>query len=298
MRLIRSIAASLLMTIAGVAGCCEARAQILYKVEKPGSEKVSYLLGTHHFAPLSVIDSIAELPEIINNIDKLYGEFDMSVMTDPSVMMGMQRVMMAPADSTLDKVLTPEQLELVGNTLNEYAGTQIPLQMMYGLKPAVISTQLAQLMAMKVFPALNGIEGIDMTMQKRAREEGKPVAGLETMDFQIDMLYNRPISEQAKALMETVGNTSEEEANSVALSNAYLSHDIDKILEIMLKAEADDTDAAERLIYSRNDNWVRQLAAEMPTESLMVVVGAGHLPGDRGVIESLRKAGYTVTPVK
>jgi uncharacterized protein YbaP (TraB family) len=27
-------------------------------------------------------------------------------------------------------------------------------------------------------------------------------------------------------------------------------------------------------------------------------VGAGHLPGDKGVISLLRKAGYTVTPVE
>lgn len=39
-----------------------AQAQILYKVEKKGSDKVSYLLGTHHFAPLAVVDSIAEAP--------------------------------------------------------------------------------------------------------------------------------------------------------------------------------------------------------------------------------------------
>ena len=52
------------------------------------------------------------------------------------------------------------------------------------------------------------------------------------------------------------------------------------------------------MIYSRNDNWVEKLSKEMPADSLMVVVGAGHLPGDRGVIAGLRKAGFTVTPVK
>lgn len=274
-----------------------ANAQILYKVEKPGSDKTSYLLGTHHFASPSMIDSIAEMPGILQGIDRLYGELDMAVMSDPAAMMAMQGKLMAPADSTLDKVLAPAQLDSLSVLWNEYSGG-VPLQMMYMVKPAVISTQLAAAMAMKVFPELNGIEGIDMTMQKRARELGKPVGGLETMDFQMEMLYGRPLAEQAEELMKTVRDKDDVAEKSIALSKAYAAHDIDRILELMLVMEDDDPEAAERMIYSRNDNWVSRLSAEMPTESIMVVVGAGHLPGDRGVIAGLRKAGFTVTPVK
>lgn len=274
------------------------QAQILYKVEKAGSDKVSYLLGTHHFAPLAVVDSIAELPEIMKSVDRLYGEIDMAAMKDPAAMMAYQSYLMAPADSTLDKVLTPEQLDAVRTVWNEYTGGAAPLEMMYMMKPSVISTQIAALMAQKVFPELNPLEGIDMTMQTRAAELGKPVGGLETMDFQMNMLYNRPISEQAKGLVETVTEMADQEAKSVELSNAYLNHDINKILDLMLVMENEDADAAERMIYSRNDNWIKQLSEEMPGESIMVVVGAGHLPGDRGVIAGLTKAGFTVTPIK
>ena len=67
---------------------------------------------------------------------------------------------------------------------------------------------------------------------------------------------------------------------------------------MMLVMENDDAQAAEKMIYSRNDRWVAQLAEEMPEESIMVVVGAGHLPGERGVIAGLRKAGFKVTAVR
>ena len=33
-------------------------------------------------------------------------------------------------------------------------------------------------------------------------------------------------------------------------------------------------------------------------KSLMIAVGAGHLPGENGVISLLRKAGYIVTPME
>lgn len=275
-----------------------AQAQILYKVEKPGSDKTSYILGTHHFAPLSAVDSIKELPAILKSIDKLYGEIDMAQMKDPAVMMGMQQSLMAPADSTLDKVFTAAQLDSISTVWDEYTQGQAPLSMMNMVKPAVVSTQLAALMTQKELPELNPMEGIDMTMQNRAAELGKPVGGLETMQFQIDMLYNSPIADQAKSLMKTIRDHGNEGKKAREIAQAYMAHDIDKIYEMIVTLEEDGPEALERMIYSRNDNWVKQLSEEMPGASLMVVVGAGHLPGDRGVLEGLKKAGFTITPVE
>ena len=59
-----------------------------------------------------------------------------------------------------------------------------------------------------------------------------------------------------------------------------------------------DEDAAEKLITNRNNAWIEILVGVIPTASVLVVVGAGHLPGDTGLINQLRKAGYTVEPVK
>ncbi|MDE6027747.1 MAG: TraB/GumN family protein [Muribaculaceae bacterium] len=269
-------------------------AQILWKVEKPGNDHVTYILGTHHFAPLSVLDSLARLPEALQNADKVYGELDMAAMTSPESMMAMQQALMAPADSTLDKVLTPVQLETVKAALDPMTGGQLPLEALYPMKPAALSTQIAAMMAMQLFPDLNPMEGLDMTMQERAKALGKPVAGLETIDFQMNCLYGTPISEQAESLMKTIEDMDGESKRAVELANAYLNHNLDAILKSMMEEESDPEDY-ERLIFSRNDNWVDQLIKEMPEASLLVVVGAGHLPGDRGVLSQLRKAGYTVT---
>ncbi|MDE5808580.1 MAG: TraB/GumN family protein [Muribaculaceae bacterium] len=283
-----------LALLAVMAFASSVSAQILWKVEKPGTDHVTYILGTHHFAPLSVLDSLANLPSALKNADKVYGELDMAAMTAPASMMAMQQALMAPADSTLDKVLTPAQLETVKAALDPMTGGQLPLEALYPMKPAALSTQIAAMMAMQLFPDLNPMEGLDMTMQERAKALGKPVAGLETIDFQMDCLYGIPISEQAESLMKTVEDMEGEGRRAVELANAYLKHDLDAILKCTMEEESDPEDY-ERLIFSRNDNWVKQLTEEMPEASLLVVVGAGHLPGDRGVLEQLRKAGYTVT---
>ena len=51
------------------------------------------------------------------------------------------------------------------------------------------------------------------------------------------------------------------------------------------------------LLDNRNKNWVKQLETILPKKSLFIAVGAGHLSGDNGLINLLRKKGYTVQPL-
>jgi len=51
------------------------------------------------------------------------------------------------------------------------------------------------------------------------------------------------------------------------------------------------------LVYSRNRRWAERLAQMMPERSLMVCVGAGHLPGEQGLLQLLRARGFTVEPM-
>lgn len=272
-------------------------AQIFWKVEKPGNEKVSYILGTHHFAPNDVLETLPAIPAALENADKLYGELDMSTLSSPSTITIMQGYILAPADSMLNKVMSPAQLDSLRVVWNQVTGGQAPLEMVYQMKPAGIGTQIAAMLAMQLFPKLDPTNGLDKLMQDKARALGKPVVGLETIEFQCEKLYNTPISKQVEGLMKTVNDFEGEKQRSVELSEAYIAHDLNR-LEQLIKEEESDPEEYEQLLYSRNDAWVAQLVKEMPTESLVVVVGAGHLPGERGVLEQLRKAGYTVTPAE
>lgn len=278
---------------------CPAKAQLLWKVEKPGSEKISYLLGTHHFAPLEILDSIKGLDEAVNSVDKLYGEIDMSLMRDPAAMISMQQNMLAPADSTLDKIYSVQELDSIGRVWTRVTKGMVPLQSVYSLKPAALSSQLVVLLMMDKFPKKNPAEpGIDEMMQLWAKEAGKEVAGLESTEFQMQMLYGTPISEQRENLLNAVRDGGAKEIETALLvTDKYLSRDIDEIGKVMLDIDTYTADNNERLVFSRNDNWVKILVDEMPQRSLMVVVGAGHLPTERGLIAQLRKAGFTVTPI-
>lgn len=275
-----------------------AHSQLLWKVTDNNSGKTSYVFGTHHFAPLSMLDSIKGLDAALQNADKVYGELDMQAAMDPSALMGMQQMMMAPADSTIDKVLTTKQLADLNMAWAKYGTDQIPLNALYVLKPAGLSTQLAALMSAKVLPDINVGQGIDNELQVRARKAGKQVAGLETMEFQTNMLLGDPISKQAEDLVETIEDIDAEAVKLVRLTNAYLAQNYKDIETICAESVLKNPESAEKMIISRNNNWMKQLQPEMKNTNLLVVVGAGHLVGDKGILNQLKQAGYTVTPVK
>jgi uncharacterized protein YbaP (TraB family) len=51
----------------------------------------------------------------------------------------------------------------------------------------------------------------------------------------------------------------------------------------------------DRLVYDRNARWTDQIAELLDGEDdVLVVVGAGHLVGDRGVPALLEKRGFKV----
>ena len=51
------------------------------------------------------------------------------------------------------------------------------------------------------------------------------------------------------------------------------------------------------LLDDRNKNWVGQLKNILKEKNIFIAVGAGHLVGKNGLIELLKKEGYTVKPL-
>lgn len=272
------------------------RADLLWRVEGPGIKSPSYIFGTHHVAPVALLDSIDGFDEALASVDAVYGELDMARMMTPAAQQQMMGAAMAPQDSLLTMVLTPAQVDSLDIILKKYLGPMVSAQAFAAMKPAMVQTVLTMTMNQKFFPGFNAAEQFDAMIQQRARQGGKTVGGLETLDDQCVALFGAPITRQAKDLMEVVADDDKASESAHRLADAYLSGDLDAMFA-MINEEMDD-ETALRMIYNRNDNWVGIIAGRMTSTPTMYVVGAGHLPGQRGLIEQLRAKGLTVTPVK
>lgn len=276
-----------------------ASAQLLWKISGNGAKGESYLLATHHIAPVTVLDSIPGLNDALKSVETVYGEIDMSEMRSPSAQQVIIGYAMAPADSTLTKVFDKAQIDSINAILAKYTGGMATVAQMDQLKPAMVNTQIAMLQSMVEFPQYNGQEQLDETVQTRGRADGKKVKGFETIDEQMSMLMGSPISVQIKDLMQTVRTDDKAAAQAHALADAYLTGNLEKIGEIIFEPETGmDQETAQRLLFDRNECWIEKLKATLPAESVFIAVGAGHLVGEKGLLKQLQKLGYTVEPVK
>ena len=81
------------------------------------------------------------------------------------------------------------------------------------------------------------------------------------------------------------------------LQNAYRRGDLDLMDSLDLLMERSDA-FREKFLYRRNEIQANSIDSIIRHTSLFAGVGAAHLPGNRGVIELLRKKGYKLRPVK
>lgn len=278
-----------------------AQAQLLWKISGNGLARPSYVLGTHHFVPSSMLDEIPGMEQALDGCDVVIGEMDMEASMSFDSQMAMAQAMMAPPDSTLDKLFSPEEYKIIDAAFNKYCGDLgLPLSMMNRLKPAAITIQMEALANAKFFPDFNENDAIDIAVQKRGKKLGKPAMGFETIEDQIGFLFSAPIARQAEELLQNCKEDVDMEDQAKTLAETYKSQDLNKIEAIFNDPDINsmDADDLDRLIYSRNRNWVEKLVTMMPERACLVCVGAGHLPGDKGLIELLRDRGYTVTPMR
>ncbi len=274
-------------------------AQLLWKISGNGLEKPSYLFGTHHIAPVSVIDSVPGMNDAIANVDKIYGEMIMSEATAPQSQQVMMGYAMAPQDSLLTTVLAPAQIDSLNTMLKRYMGPMGSANQFAQLKPAMLSTLLALMQSQTIFPNFNPQQQLDGEIQKRGAALGKEIGGFETIQDQCNALFGSSIIEQAENLMDMVRHDDQAAGMAKKLAQAYLSGDLNAMLALMEDpANGASEEWTERMINRRNANWMRVMAGLLPTASVFIAVGAGHLPGDAGLISLLRKNGYSVDPVK
>lgn len=180
------------------------------------------------------------------------------------------------------------------------------------------------------FPAL------DMHLQNRARKNAQTVIGLETVKEQMTALNSTPIDKQARELYDYIVAKSKTQdstkvENSVAilegndttlvelknsanpmetLISLYLSEDIE-LLHDQISTEF-EKESYQSLIVRRNivmvnrmeEQMKKKLTKEAQKENrkskkniIFAAVGAGHLGGKEGMVNLLKEAGYTLTPI-
>ena len=284
-----------------------ANAQLLYRITSDSQKKPSYIVGTFHLEDGSYLDKIPGANAALDEVDQVYGEIDIKSMTNPDTLAATQVMTMLPDGKTIKDILTAEQFEKLDKYVTSIIGTGISnpmvFQQMGKMNPATLDNTLTITNFLKKMQGkFNPNNILDLSIQQTAMQKGKKTNGLETMAFQTKLMFGRPMNEMIEQLMCSIDNSEFYDKQTLLMIDAYHEQNIDKLLEITYMKMGNSCDMTEEymndLIFNRNSDWVKKIPAIVKDTPTLFVVGAGHLPGDKGVINLLRKAGFKVEEVK
>ena len=299
----------IMMTMAAcVVAAVSINAQLLYKISGNDLEKPSYIIGTHHLANVGFVEKINGVKEALTETEQVYGELKWDVMANPDSLKAMQERMMLPEGQTLKTILTPEQYKRLDAfmTAKMGAGMSNPMveAQMGKLTPMALVTQFQVLLfLMNHMGEFDPSSTFDQYFQAQAQKNNLPCGGLETMSFQAQVLYgSTPMERQVEQLMCLIDNEQFNVQMLEEMTKAFYAQDLDalkKAMDVKLGTSCDSTPEEEAaLIDNRNADWLTKMPAIMKQAPTFFAVGAGHLPGEKGVLQLLRNAGYTVEGVK
>ncbi len=268
-------------------------AQLFWKISGNGLAKPSYIFGTHHLIDKSEIPDFDKILDYIKKTDVVVGEVVMKNMLAEQMKMMKMATM---TDTTLQDLMTPEQYLFADSAMK--IATGLNLKPFNKMKPALVSSLHTVMLYTKHFNIKKQPEAVDKIVQDKANKLKKKVIGFETIDEQINILFNSiSLKGQTEMLLETLKDTEKSIDMIKKLNEYYLAGNHEKMLELSMEDTEVNALYMKILLENRNRNWMEQLRKILSEKSCFIAVGSLHLPGETGLIKLLSKEGYEVTSV-
>lgn len=279
---------------AGLQETDELARSLLWKIEDKTLGEPSYLLGTIHLIPDEMYFWTEEMEYAFQQSDQIAMELDMED-TNPTALMGLMGSLLLPDGKSIGDFVSAEQYEEIRAYFEK---TGLPFMLLEKIKPyflyLFISLDIDNL-------DQESIKSYEMEITEKARSEGKPAVGLESIEFQISLFDSIPYDYQADMLVQAIEqkqNPAGEMNESEALFQAYVDQDI----SLLYKESSEEGDEimqkfSHLLIDKRNRSWIPVIAELVRQKPTLIAVGAGHLGGPNGVIRLLQNEGFTITPI-
>jgi uncharacterized protein YbaP (TraB family) len=266
----------------------------LWKIEGP---RPSYLFGTIHFPDPRVTTLPNSVETAFRNSQVVYTEIPLD-----SATMGTQvsKLMLTGGQTLLD-IVPPE---LISRTEKFMKGINpaLTIQTFKNFKVWALALSLSSLEQRANNP---GKLALDAQLYQRAQQQGKKVAGLETVEEQIGIFDNLNQKEQIKMLRDTLDfiDTAEEKGVNIPEQFIawYIKGDIDAFGSLLMQYVKKDKfyDAfLEKVLYKRNQlmaERIEKIIQTNPDRSHFFALGAGHFWGKTAIQNYLVKQGFKIT---
>jgi uncharacterized protein YbaP (TraB family) len=257
--------------------------------EVTGGESTVWLFGSVHLLPEGGFTVGDDLADALGEAERICLEIDTGAQDEAAV-----------SAVTLARAIDPEGrdlFELLGSDADEVRDAAedagVPLEALAMFEPWFAGLTVS-VMALQAH-GYDVQHGVEQIVQAEARDAGVPSCGLETLDGQLGLLDGLPDELQKEILMQAIEEAGSIETLIEPMLDAWRRGD-EAGLEQSLEDDFEGyPELAEALIYRRNERWAGQVSKMLEDdEDVLVVVGAMHLVGDRGLPALLAGRGYRV----
>ena len=251
-----------------------------------GASRVD-LVGSVHLMK----EALHPLPQPIETAfaqaDHIVVEADVVNVDPASVMQAFAKFALLPRGTTVEESLDAAQLDLLKGVLQQL-GTDIA--QIARIKPLFIASQItvARLAEFGYLPNY----GLEAHFLLRGGD--RAVHELESVEQQFSLLGGVSIPDQVELLVDTLDDVAAIEPMIAQLVRSWFLGDDDEMLRLFEEYTVGTADRAlmETLIYDRNVTLAAGIKDLLGKPgNWFVLVGAGHLPGPRGIVALLEAQG-------
>jgi uncharacterized protein len=273
---------------------------LLWEISGKDLKKPSYLYGTIHLIPKKDFFMTDATKKAFEASQKVTFEINMKEMNNPMAMMSIFTKALIPNGKKLKDFLNDEDYGLVQRKFDSLG---LPLKMLERVKPMFLSVMVGsdgeQIPMDGSTKESNKSTSYEMEFLKMGETQKKEFGGLETVEFQMSIFDSIPYQAQADMLVKTIKNGGSGNNELAKMIEMYKNQDIEAMCQMLKSGDESELGNYENmLLNNRNINWIPLMSKAMIQKSTFFAVGAGHLGGEKGVVNLLKKAGYTVKPLK
>jgi len=255
-----------------------------------GEHNTLYLLGSIHVLPKQAYPLKPVVERAFDRANAVAFEIDLNRVTKNTLKQAYGQTAFYPLGDSLSKNLKPETVLLLERVLPVYGLT---LQQVERYRPWF----LAETLSSRALHMAGFSEqlGVDIYFYRRALAARKPVLGLETVHDQAQIFSRMDEAQNEQYLIDAIYGLPAYPLVMAKLVKAWEIGDVGMLDQMVNQNRATDRKGHEALFSRRNARWlpeIERLAHE--NGNFLIIVGAGHLVGDDGVVAQLQRAGYTV----
>ena len=253
------------------------------------SNKV-FLLGSLHVLKSSAYPLAAEIDRAYASSQRLVFETDIGAMMDPAIQAKMMELGVYPEGQDLFQNISEGTRITLEKKMKDLG---LPLAYFSRFKPWFLAVTLTTLELQRL--GFNPLYGIDLHFYTKAKADEKELAYLESVEYQLNLLGKMNAQDQKSFLTQTLKDLDISAQLAGDMMTAWQNGDADNLYALLFKSFEDHPGIEDRLLTQRNKDWIQRIENMLKEpKNTMVIVGAGHLIGPKGLIEILKKEGYEV----